>query len=219
MSNLKLILVDPKPAQCDAWKNAFAQFPNVNVVLGYFEELPQYDCMVSAGNSFGLMDGGVDLAIVQKFGRSLESKVQEVIIEQYLGEQPVGTAFVVETDDEHHPFLIHAPTMRTPLFIRYTDYPYLAMWAVLRAVHQHNLQSDKKIMTLACPGLGTGTGQVEANEAARQMVAAYQNYLYPPEKLTWRVADARQEQIKRGGDLGYLIGSVDRGKTSDRSGK
>src|SRR5438067_7389940 len=39
-----------------------------------FERLPEFDCMVSAANSFGLMDGGVDAAIVRFFGRSKEDR-------------------------------------------------------------------------------------------------------------------------------------------------
>jgi O-acetyl-ADP-ribose deacetylase (regulator of RNase III) len=51
----------------------------VSVVNGYFEELTEYDCMVSAGNSFGLMDGGVDLAIARYFGLELMDRVQDYI--------------------------------------------------------------------------------------------------------------------------------------------
>ncbi len=211
MPNIQLILVDPKPAQCDAWKACFENLPNVQIVRGYFEQLPEFDCIVSAANSFGLMDGGIDLAIVQFFGRQVEKKVQRHILDHYLGEQPIGTSFIIETGHEHHPFLAHTPTMRSPMTVQYTDYPYLAMWALLLSVRQHNQQNDKKITTIACPGLGTGTGRVAPNEAARQMAAAYQNFLYPPDQLTWRFADDRQSQIKRGGDLGYLLGSMHKG--------
>jgi len=44
-------------------------------VNGKFEELKQFDCMVSAANSFGLMDGGVDLAIICYFGVELMDRV------------------------------------------------------------------------------------------------------------------------------------------------
>lgn len=64
--NIRLILVDPIAELCDAWREAFGRFEAVSVVRGYFEDLGTYDCMVSAGNSFGLMDGGVDLAMGRK---------------------------------------------------------------------------------------------------------------------------------------------------------
>jgi O-acetyl-ADP-ribose deacetylase (regulator of RNase III) len=66
-------------------------------VNGRFEELEEFDCMVSAANSFGLMDGGVDLAIFCYFGVELMDRVQERIIRGYLGEQHVGTSLIVET--------------------------------------------------------------------------------------------------------------------------
>src|SRR5262245_9883466 len=100
MNELRLILVDPKKVLCDAFRERFKSLPNVEVVMGLFEQLPVYDCMVSAANSFGLMDGGVDAAITRFFGDGLQERVQSRILEEYLGEQPVGTSLIVET---HHP--------------------------------------------------------------------------------------------------------------------
>ena len=103
-----------------------------------------------------------------------------MILQDYLGEQPVGTSFIIERHQTSATLLAHSPTMRTPMTIEHTDYPYLAMWATLLAIHHHNLSHPQKIETIACPGLGTGTGSVKAKEAARQMAAAYKNYLNPP---------------------------------------
>lgn len=207
MEKLKLILVDPKPDLCAAWKTHFEGLSNVEIVNGRFEKLPEFDCMVSAANSFGLMDGGVDLAIIRFFGRPLEQRVQAYIIENYLGEQPIGTSFIIETGHEKHPFIAHTPTMRIPMTIALTDNVYVAMWAMLLAVHHHNLSNARKIETIACPGLGTATGQVPSEEAARQMALAYRNFLNPPGAISWRYADGRQEKIGRGGDLGIMFHS------------
>ena len=49
----------------------FEDLCNVTVINGIFEYLSEYDCMVSAANCFGLMDGGVDTAIVNYFGTDL----------------------------------------------------------------------------------------------------------------------------------------------------
>lgn len=205
MEQIKLILVDPKPSLCSAWHNHFSTFPDVEIVNGYFEKLPEFDCMVSAANSFGLMDGGVDLAIVRFFGRSLEKRVQAHILESYLGEQPLGTSFIIKTEHEKHHFIAHTPTMRLPMTIALTDNVYNAMWAMLLAVYQHNRKQDEKIRTIACPGLGTATGQVPFDEAARQMAAAYQHFIKPPNHISWRYADERQKAIGRGGDLGFML--------------
>ncbi|HXF58508.1 MAG TPA: hypothetical protein VN539_01680, partial [Candidatus Saccharimonadales bacterium] len=75
MHEFSLILVDPKPPIAEAFRLAFEGLPRVEVVTGRFEELPRFDCMVSAANSFGLMDGGVDAAITRFFGDALMDRV------------------------------------------------------------------------------------------------------------------------------------------------
>jgi O-acetyl-ADP-ribose deacetylase (regulator of RNase III) len=201
ISTPKLILVDPKRELCECWKQKFHGLSNVEIVNGRFEELEEFDCMVSAANSFGLMDGGVDLAIICYFGVELMDRVQERIIGDYLGEQPVGTSVIVETGNAKHPFIAHTPTMRVPMTIATTDYVFSAMWAMLVAVHQHNRQAERKIRHIACPGLGTSCGMVAPDEAARQMALAYRWSLEPPASISWALAKARQGAVGRGGDL------------------
>ena len=205
MSSVQLILVDPNRALCQAFQSAFAQSPNVTVVNGIFEHLPAFDCMVSAANSFGLMDGGVDAAITRFFGAQLERRVQQHILDAYLGEQSVGTSFIIPTDHPRHPFLAHTPTMRIPMTIAHTDNVYRAMWAMLLAVRAHNRQTDQPITRIACPGLGTATGRVPFVEAARQMALAYHHFLEPPNAMTWQLADRRQRDVRYGGDMGLHI--------------
>lgn len=198
--SFKLVLVDPKDEMCMHWRRHFDEFEHVEVVRGRFEDLNSFDCMVSAANSFGLMDGGVDLAITKYFGVGLMEHVQAVILKEYLGEQPVGTSFIAETGDPRAPFLAHTPTMRVPTTIARTDYSYQAMFAMLRAVRAHNLARPAVIERVACPGLGTGTGRMPLEEAARQMAVAYAHFLNPPPRIDWSVAKARQAAIGRGGD-------------------
>ncbi|EBY7536365.1 phage tail protein, partial [Salmonella enterica subsp. enterica serovar Virchow] len=112
--------------------------------------------------TFGLMDGGVDAAITAYFGSQLQERVQQNIIREYLGEQPVGTAFVIETGNSKHPWLVHAPMMRVPLIIDGTDAVYNATRAALLAIFQHNKSAgeDRKITSVALPAMGAGCGQV-----------------------------------------------------------
>ncbi len=197
-----LILVDPKPEMVAEWQAAFSDFPEVSTVNGYFEDLPHFDCMVSAANSFGLMDGGVDLATTNHFGVQLERRVQRYILDHYRGEQPVGTSFVISATQDGKQFIAHTPTMRVPMVINGTDNVYLAMKAMLEAVWQHNEQNpEQKIQTVACPGLGTATGRVPLKEAARQMSLAYKNFLNPPTVINWGVAERRQREIRWGGRI------------------
>jgi O-acetyl-ADP-ribose deacetylase (regulator of RNase III) len=195
---LKLILVAPDRSLYEAFKQHFSDLPKVEIVNNYFEWIINFDCLVSPANSFGMMDGGMDAAIVNFFGRSLEEKVQQTILEDYLGEQPIGTSLIVKTNHSKHPFLAHTPTMRVPMTIVGTDIPYVAMWAMLLAVRQHNKTSQRKIDTVVCPGLGTGIGRVPYSEAARQMALAYDRFLYPPKFINCFVAASRQLQIWEG---------------------
>jgi len=205
MSDIKLVLVDPNPSLCWEWRQQFAELSDVEVVDGPFEQLETFDCLVSPANSFGLMDGGVDGAIIRYFGDALMHRVQQMIVDEFLGEQPIGTSVIVETGHPKHPFLAHTPTMRIPMAISRTDYVYTAMWAMLLAVRKHNRTAIQRIETIACPGLGTGTGRVPFPEAARQMALAYRHFLAPPDHIHWSFASERQNAIRLGGDLGLMI--------------
>ncbi|GAX40582.1 Appr-1-p processing domain-containing protein [Tolypothrix sp. NIES-4075] len=128
------------------------------------------------------------------------ARVQGCILEDYLGEQPVGTSMIVQTYHHKHPFLA---TMRVPMSISGTDIPYVAMYSMLLAVRHHNQQQEQKINSIACPGLGTGIGRFPYSEAARLMALAYDHFLYPPKYLNCIVAAERQLQIWEGGNLGF----------------
>ena len=67
------------------------------------------------------MTAGIDAAVVRRFGVELMQRVQYHILDAYYGEQPVGTGFVVATEEPTLPFIVHAPTMRTPGNIAGTD--------------------------------------------------------------------------------------------------
>ncbi|MBF9220698.1 macro domain-containing protein [Hymenobacter ruricola] len=183
----KLILVDPNQALCEAWQSAFQMHDEVKIVNNVFESVKEYDCMVSAANSFGLMDGGVDLAITKYFGNGLQSRVQAHIMANYNGEQPVGSSFIIGTSHAAHPYLAHTPTMRVPMSINGTDNVYLAMKAMLQAVKSFNAQTAR-IQIVLCPGLGTATGRVAPEAAAAQMALAYEYYKKPPQEITWESA-------------------------------
>jgi len=191
----EIILVDPNPALCAAWRTAFQAWERVRIVHGCFEQLPAFDLMVSPANSFGLMDGGIDAAIIRYFGDELAVRVQARIRVEFWGEQPVGTCFIIETGDPQHPFLAHTPTMRVPMVVEGTDNVYSAMRAMLLATHKHNATQERRIATIACPGLGTGVGMMPPEMAARQMAIAYKHFLEPPTHAEWRDAIERHLRV------------------------
>jgi len=156
-----------------AWKKYFDPIDEVEIIDGDIL-VQEGDAIVSPANSFGYMDGGLDLKLSQHFGWDLESKVRNILEQEYFGELPVGNAIVVKTGNEKVPFLISAPTMRVPSNVSKTVNAYLAFKAILQACLKHNKLSKSKINTVLCPGLGTGEGKLSADNCAMQMYKAYQ---------------------------------------------
>jgi O-acetyl-ADP-ribose deacetylase (regulator of RNase III) len=127
------------------------------------------DALVSPANSFGFMDGGIDLAYLRHFGTELESRVQAKIRTDFHGELPV---------------VVVAPTMRIPDRIGNTPKVYLAFRAALLAVLAHNASASIAIQSLRSPVPGTGVGAIPLTRAARQMHAAYVSVFESPKWLT-----------------------------------
>ena len=61
--------------------------------------------------------GKFDKAVVRYFGGHIQARIQERILADYLGEQPVGTSIIVSTGMPAHAFVAHTPTMRIPMNI------------------------------------------------------------------------------------------------------
>ncbi len=157
----------------EAWELEFDGYVRVSASQGDILR-ETADAIVSPANSFGFMDGGLDLQLSQHFGWHLETRVREVLLRDYDGELPVGQAVIVPTDHPGVPWLISAPTMRVPMRVDGTANAHLAFRAILRAVRQHNRESDHQpIRSVLCPGLGTGEGRMPATRCARQMRHAY----------------------------------------------
>lgn len=167
----------------DRFITEFKPYKNVTIWNGLFEDLGNIDCLVSPANSFGLMDGGMDKAIINYFGDELQSKVQHHISTHYFSEQPVGTSFVINTGNENIPYLAHTPTMRVPSDISDTDNVYRAMRATLIEIEKYD-----DIKTVAIPAFGYGSGKVHATKVAYQMAKAYLQFIARPKVIDWKYA-------------------------------
>lgn len=169
---LNIQLRDINPAVVTAWEEEFAGLPDVEVSCGSIFDCAA-DAIVSPANSFGYMDGGIDLVYSRYFGWELQESLMKLLAREYYGELPVGQAIVLATGHGAIPFLVSAPTMRVPCDISRTTNVYLAFRAALIAVLAHNANATLPIHSILAPGLGTGVGAVPADRAARQMRTAY----------------------------------------------
>jgi O-acetyl-ADP-ribose deacetylase (regulator of RNase III) len=164
---MDLHLVDLDPDVVAAWGEAFRPFPEVTVRLADPLAVAE-NAVVSPANAAGFMDGGLDQALVDFFGRQVQLRVREAIDRRPEGHLPVGAGLVVPTGHRRIPYLIVAPTMLSPEFVP-DDHCFRAMRAVLRLAGQH----PEVGRLVFCPGLGTGVGGVAPEAAAREMARAY----------------------------------------------
>jgi O-acetyl-ADP-ribose deacetylase (regulator of RNase III) len=164
---LKLHLVDLNAALVDAWHSEFAAFPEISIYQGDILLIAQH-CLVSPANSHGFMDGGIDEQYRRFFGPQVEQVVQSAILRRPEQMLPVGASLVVPTGHARIPWLIVAPTMEMPEPVP-AHHSGRALRAALRLIDSHpELDSD-----IFCPGLGTWTGRIPPDLAAREMAGAY----------------------------------------------
>ena len=104
---------------------------------------------------------------------SLQQRLQRMIREKADGELLVGQALQVETGYPPIPWCICAPTMRVPRALETAEPAYLATRAAVRCALLAGLNS------LAIPGMGTGTGGLHPQRAARAMMHAIHDALFP----------------------------------------
>jgi len=179
---MELLLFSKQVDLCHAWSYHFRRVP-VQIIHGDFYEFYDkegIDAVVSPANSFGLMDGGFDYVLVNIFGSYLMQSVQNRIKQEYDGEQPVGTAMVVPTYFSSIKYVIHSPTMRTPMIIRGTNNCYLSTRAALLAA-----KKNPDIKKVAMTGMGTYSGGLDLDFAAKQMKVAYDMAHSPMDDITW----------------------------------
>ena len=178
----RIILVDTNAELVEEWRFYFGEFENIEIYHGdIIPVIEQHKSayIVSPANSFGDLQGGIDLVYYNYFGHELEEKLQSVIRETKHGELVVGDSLIL-ADYGMQP-MIFAPTMRVPMNISNTVNVYLAFRAVLIAIYDHNFSSNfDRIETVICPGMGTGIGKISPAICAKQMYKAYTDFLNPP---------------------------------------
>ena len=163
----------------------FGDLENVSLVnqdiKKFLKDNKDIECVVSPANSFGIMDGGFDLALIEYYGIQLQERVQHYIIDNYFGEQPVGTSFIIKTNKDNQ-YLIHTPTMRTPSKIKDKQVIYQAMRTTLIEANNNNIKS------IVIPMFGGKTGGCHSSEIAKLMRLAYDQINNVPDKINWDYA-------------------------------
>jgi O-acetyl-ADP-ribose deacetylase (regulator of RNase III) len=187
---MKIVLFDINDQLCEAWEREFKDHDDVSVFYGKLEDVPASDCLVAAGNSFGIMDGGLDHAMAVQFP-DVVGNVRDGIETAYCGEIPVSHSLIVPTGDEFFPWMAYTPTMRFPRKIP-AETVYDAMRGMLLAVRKFNMNELEEaaiaeelgeereaavIETIACPGMGTRSGGVGAFTGAKMMRMAYESII------------------------------------------
>ena len=201
---MNIILTSVEPELANAWERFCGDLNCVTVHRGSIFDISS-DAVVSPANSFGFMDGGIDMLYTQNFGWQVQERLQEAIRERYHGELLVGQAEIVETDSPDLPFLIAAPTMRVPMILRDSVNPYLAARAALLLVKQDRFSAgtyagekiSDYVESIAFPGLGTGVGRVSPDTCAHQIRAAIEDVITQPNNfpLSWVDAQVRHQQL------------------------
>ncbi|MFQ5602674.1 MAG: macro domain-containing protein [bacterium] len=118
----------------------------------------QADAIVNPANSEGEMGGGIAGAIKKVGGKIIEEEcMRQAPI-------PIGQAVLTTAGSLNCDYVIHAPTMAMP--VQRTNVVNIAN--AMKAALQ--LAAEYEIEVLAVPGMGTGTGRVAIDDAAKTMI-------------------------------------------------
>lgn len=178
---MKIYLLDINKEMTDAWQKYF-DLSNVEIINDEFTTFmnkhPDIEAIVSPANSFGLMDGGYDKAIIDYLGERAQTNVFTMLNAVYNGYQPIGTCLSVPFG-EH--IILHTPTMRTPEVI-------IDHRVVFDCMRSCLLEANKlKCKSIVIPAFGGLTGRVPYDTIARLMFFAYEQLHHEPE-LNWGYA-------------------------------
>jgi O-acetyl-ADP-ribose deacetylase (regulator of RNase III) len=161
--------------QYEIAKSVFTEYDDIIVTHNTITNA-QYNTLISAGNSFGQMDGGVDGIINSHLSsytadKYIHQDVQDIINEKYLGELPVGQSIILQTNHPRHRYLIYAPTMRVAEDVSTSINAYLAFRGALLIMKHANISAA------STPLFCTGAGCMDVLRACKQMKEAYETVI------------------------------------------
>jgi O-acetyl-ADP-ribose deacetylase (regulator of RNase III) len=151
----------------------------IHVALGDLTQLT-VDAIVNPTNSLGLMSSGLSLTIKEAGGQAIED---EAVASAPIA---VGAAVVTTAGDLFAKAVIHVPTMEEPGMKIGVENVRRATRAALLAAARVNHQ------TIAFPAIGTGTGGVPWDEAARAMADELRAHKLPLPATVYLIASKNE---------------------------
>jgi len=189
---MNIYLLDRNEEMINAWVRVFQFEPDVEIYHDDFKHFmdthPEIDGIVSPANSFGLMDGGYDKAIIDYLGENAQTHVLNMLDIYFTGYQVVGTAAAIPFGKYR---LIHTPTMRTPESIIDDRVIFDCMLSCLK------MAENCKVKNLVIPAFGGCTGKVNKKAIAEYMHFAYKVFKNPhTETMNWGYANHIGKTLK-----------------------
>jgi hypothetical protein len=179
---IRLILSDASEAVLAAWRAQFERWPEVEVRAEDVLET-RSDAFLLPGNSFGFLDSGLELKVLERHGWGLEEDLRGRIRRDHDGELLVGQALVLRPAGKDRS-IVYAPIWRTPRKLAATVNAYLAVRGALLALRGDRGGGEARepagggpapaaIGSLAVPALGVDAG-MDPRVSARQIRYAYE---------------------------------------------
>jgi O-acetyl-ADP-ribose deacetylase (regulator of RNase III) len=136
----------------------------ITIVTGDITKL-EVDAIVNPANSQLTMGGGVAGAILKAGGNQIQKQALTK------APTPIGTAVATTAGKLKAKHIIHAPTMTQPAMPAKLENIKAATKAALKCAEQRHVNS------LAFPGLGTGVGGLNPQDAADTMIQEITNHI------------------------------------------
>lgn len=193
---IKITFCDINEENLEPFRSIFKDINCFCFVKNHINSI-EADCIVSPGNSYGIMDGGVDRAI-NYCCNGIGDNVQKMIELKYFGEQPVGTCEILTIKPSalqvgKFRYLAHCPTMRVPKDVSKNDNAYIAFRALLISLFEHNVKYND-IKTVVMTPFCCGAGKMNPEQAALQMKLAY-DMILTRASCTWDVANNIESKL------------------------
>jgi O-acetyl-ADP-ribose deacetylase (regulator of RNase III) len=190
IDDLKIEFCVLQDSHADFLHTIFAKHPAITITKASITSAT-YPVLITAGNSFGEMGGGVDGIIRQHLSPGIDTAVKAHIAREYYGELPIGSSLIIPTTHSLHTRLIYAPTMRISDNVSHTINAYLAFRSALITALQNGATA------VSTPLFCTGVGNMHYKTAIKQMYIAYTSILNAAAFITgdWSTYIAHHELL------------------------